>query len=468
MSGFSDENKIIKDLAKVLTNLSVSELSKLAKGKKKLSKSYHVAVLDHVLKDEIWNIRLQGAITSKGLGNDFFARLEHFSDFTESMLINLLVRIEKVKPELKTWYLENIWVMFVQVGEQLEITESMFNDLLKQAETTEPANESLVAILKATRTLFADSDGYVDGVLKGVYDTRSFQGATVSELTDFAKKNKVVVPTKILKSDLVTGVLDNTPKEKLTDEYVAEIKKMTVSNLKKLIAEEKLPVTTDLKKQDIATLIARDYKPMANEVAKIMEFKLFEKEIAKELLDSNPQFLALKKENEELQSDVSRTRQEVANQQAEIRKLQTDLLKANQAKELAEKAKLVAAPVNDELLVTMNSFTAYNNTIREMLELAIKDNKVTIAAMRGTRSSSPLAIEEALPSDVEEAKTKKVIFWPFYLMLGLTVFGIILILAYAFNKMGISSPETSFVNRVLVGILKFFYNIAKWFFNLFR
>lgn len=296
MDNTRNQKDIIQELARQLVYFPINDFLKLSKPGVKLSRNYHVQVLKHVLNDEITDLRLNAIVNEPCPQNDFYHRLDFFEYFTEKMLVDLALKVGRVKPDFKSWYLENFWILIVQVGHQLGLSENTFDKMLEKSKEDKEITLTLEEILESTKTLFADPVGYIDGVTKDVFKTLTYEGATIGELKDYASENKITLPKSVSKGDIITWIIEKTPVDDVNDDFLNKLNNYNIQELKDHVRDHKLNVLTDLGKHEIAAYVANLYTRSVEFIAKPIEFQLYAKELDIDLLQTHPKFIELTKE----------------------------------------------------------------------------------------------------------------------------------------------------------------------------
>lgn len=297
---------VVDDALKTLAKLPVEDLVKFLKGPKFYSRRNHGRILKNVMRDEVWKFKLVSRVADKGLSNDFFSRLNYFEDSPVTVLENLFVRMVKTQPELMDYYLEDMWLFALQV---VENKDKELNKLYRKARKTETSKIVLKQLFSEIEVIFGDEEGYIDGVPASDFVAKSLNSATVKEINEIATKNDVVLPTNITKQDILDAVIEALPtiaKPKEIPALKQSVQDMTIAELKEFVAKHNLDVATELKKQDVAEILVKNYetKDAANILLNLTYVlpERIDEDI--DFTDESPKVIRLRKKVEELEKEL--------------------------------------------------------------------------------------------------------------------------------------------------------------------
>lgn len=310
---------VINDALKLLAKLPVSDLVDFLTGPQLFARRDHATVLKNVMRDEVWKFKLVSRVADKGLSHDFYGRLDYFDDSPLTVLENLFVKMVKIQPEMLDEYLEDMWLFAIQV---VNGKEKVLSTLLGKARTSAVSNIVLIDLFPAINVLFADGEGEIDGVAKATFSEKAMHAATLKEIREIAEANNVFVPTNITKQDIVDSLLKVIPtrfKAKDVKAVSQDVQEMTVIELKAFVEEHKLDVPTELRKVDVADLLAKGYVAANASRVLSVSYVLPERvDVKIDIGDENPKVARLSKRVEELQKELESAKLEAQKEPVKI------------------------------------------------------------------------------------------------------------------------------------------------------
>lgn len=412
------EQVVNNDLAK----LSGQQIADFFLNRKlKLPRNIRTIALRSVLNGEIVNSKKQK------LTDEQRYRLLNYPLFTEYQLeiyFNIFCTEKKFQR-----YKSNLWYVILSSNKELDITDGEVSYLrsLPKLGREEKFLDFQQALFPAT----VDFAGYYDAQNETNFKRALYKGSTLVELRELGKKYSLSIPRRLKKKEVLEIVFDNLRSNNLlTPQLEEELSKKPVVLIERYAKNSGIPVSTELKKEDLIAYILRKLKSSKNfkkttEIVDIHfenvllpfefkpEFVLDNLEKANELeLEELPEVLAdIKEEKEKEQKTVTVDDELITRLRSEHDKLKEE------REELANKNKKLAGMLenlNDEVEVLNAQVDQQQNELEE-------DNyrfKVYKEQMRKKYEQEELrkeqnnTIEEVVPDEVlyeefEEAEEKE-------------------------------------------------------------
>lgn len=400
------EQVVNNDLAK----LSGQQIADFFLNRKlKLPRNIRTIALRSVLNDEIVNSKKQK------LTDEQRYRLLNYPLFTEYQLeiyFNIFCTEKKFQR-----YKSNLWYVILSSNKELDITDGEVSYLrsLPKLGREEKFLDFQQALFPAT----VDFAGYYDAQNETNFKRALYKGSTLVELRELGKKYSLSIPRRLKKKEVLEIVFDNLRSNNLlTPQLEEELSKKPVVLIERYAKNSGIPVSTELKKEDLIAYILRKLKSSKNfnkttELVDIHfenvllpfefkpEFVLDNLEKANELeLEELPEVLAdIKEEKEKEQKTVTVDDELITRLRSEHDKLKEE------REELANKNKKLAGMLenlNDEVEVLNAQVDQQQNELEE-------DNyrfKVYKEQMRKKYEQEELrkeqnnTIEEVVPDEV--------------------------------------------------------------------
>lgn len=413
------EQVVNNDLAK----LSGQQIADFFLNRKlKLPRNIRTIALRSVLNNEIVNSKKQK------LTDEQRYRLLNYPLFTEYQLeiyFNIFCTEKKFQR-----YKSNLWYVILSSNKELDITDGEVSYLrsLPKLGREEKFLDFQQALFPAT----VDFAGYYDAQNETNFKRALYKGSTLVELRELGKKYSLSIPRRLKKKEVLEIVFDNLRSNNLLTPQLEEgLSKKPVVLIERYAKNSGIPVSTELKKEDLIAYILRKLKSSKNfkkttEIVDIHfenvllpfefkpEFVLDNLEKANELeLEELPEVLAdIKEEKEKEQNTVTVDDELITRLRSEHDKLKEE------REELANKNKKLAGMLenlNDEVEVLNAQVDQQQNELEA-------DNyrfKVYKEQMRKKYEQEELrkeqndTIEEVVPDEVlyeefEEAEEKEI------------------------------------------------------------
>lgn len=247
----------VSEAIEILSKLSAEEIVETFSSELKFPKIYRMKILSHVLIDEVNKIQ----ILDDSLGSELNYRLKYFDHFSEFQLVELLERRSNKLNDLTKHYKEDIWIMLLQVANQLNVSDDKLKQLIIKAKNLEDNKQDLKHYNNVLDQLFSDKQNEVSGLTINDFKQYTLESTTVSELRIFASKEQLTIPKSLTKQQILDNIIIEANKKypNKKKETFEKLNKMTILQLKRYAINEDLKVVFDMKKEVVIKLIVDAY-----------------------------------------------------------------------------------------------------------------------------------------------------------------------------------------------------------------
>lgn len=224
--------------------------------------------------------KLRDPEVKKNLTDEVRYRLNHYKNYTEQQLINVLAMI--INDDLKQEYFEQFWITLIKVQSEIKFTPEMLNNLFEKGKNSSGGNEDLIVFNDNLNPIFKDNDDQIDGVDIDTFRTSLIKSSTLVELREIGNKFDIDVPRRIKKNELADIIIDELEvRGEATDDLPEKLKKMSVMSLQRFAKQNKIKASIELKKEDIVEYIINHYD--AETMLRDVEIPIIEEQTQEEL-----------------------------------------------------------------------------------------------------------------------------------------------------------------------------------------
>ncbi len=264
-------NMTVSEVISILKKVPSYEIVELfGKNNKLLPRTARMKVLKNLLNDDVQKTRIRGV----NLSDEINYRLNWYNNFSEYQLCELIPLFSSWDEKLEEYYLEDIWLMLLQVANEMGVTdEELTNLILKASNAPVVPLETSRDFNKGIDPLFYDYSGCLDGITIGTFRDCLINSSTLVELREIGKKYNVNVPRRIKKEQLVEIILDNMDKQDVLDrEKVKEsLMDKSVIQLQRFAKDNNIKASVELKKEDIIEYIISNLEFDTTKLEKVIQ-----------------------------------------------------------------------------------------------------------------------------------------------------------------------------------------------------
>lgn len=263
-------NEVISILSKV-PSYEIVEL--FGKSNKLIPREARMRVLRSVLDEEVRKVRIRNI----SLSDEVSHRLNWYNNYSEFQLQELIPLFNDPSNVLTKYFIEDTWLMLLQIAPALGVTDQELEDLIHSA--IAKRNDSLETARDFNKTLdsiFGDRKKEIDGIPEKTFRDTLENSSTVAELRNLAKKYKINVPSRVKKAELIELILDYLESKKKInrEELKAELSKKSVIQIQRFAKDNDIKASTELKKSEIIEYIVGNFEHPKQEVIDLPEFNL--------------------------------------------------------------------------------------------------------------------------------------------------------------------------------------------------
>ena len=208
-----------------------------------------------LLKDVLFPYVVKTRQKLQSLASELNYRLSWFRIYSEYELENLLIYFNS--KALNRQYLDELWCWFLNVMKENNVPDADILKLVKQAEKS--AYEPVKAIHEFNKgiwPLFKDPENVLDGLTPEEFRPVLFNSSTVKEIRELGKKYDVNVPFRLRKKQFIENIVEELKKRNEFDlDVEKEIESKNVIQLERFCIERKIPISSELKKEEIIEYI---------------------------------------------------------------------------------------------------------------------------------------------------------------------------------------------------------------------
>lgn len=259
----NEELKIsVSDAISHLSKLPITFIEKqYATNKNKLAIKYYRDMLIALMEDQVSYLR----IMESALASHMSHNLSYFNEFAVFQLENLLPKFANEENDLLNEFYEDIWLVLLQISNQLGITDETLKTWIVEAITLEPKNHNLDEHLNIIHQIFKDEEKKISGLTINEFKVIVEKSATDKEIRTFAQKFNIELPKSLQKQQvyeiILNGLNEKYPNKQEFNQ--ARLKDLTVIELKRLAKNEGLTVNYEINKKSTIERLLEKY-PFSN------------------------------------------------------------------------------------------------------------------------------------------------------------------------------------------------------------
>jgi hypothetical protein len=248
----SKNSYLVSDIVKSLTHLDAIDIvSFMTSLKLNIPRTLRIEVSKALLTSYVEETKED----RETLADEFSYRLRWFSEFSDQQYVNLLDYYNNKK--LNQAYVEDLMLHVlsylvdsgVSEAHILELHETGLSKNLRAYEHIKLYNQVLDSI-------FFDEPNYIDGLSLERVRYIFFKGSTLTELREIGLKYGVDVPKRLKKAELLESVYDELKSRNEYNKAIAdELSKKTVIAIQRFAQDNKIKVSSELKKEHVIEYI---------------------------------------------------------------------------------------------------------------------------------------------------------------------------------------------------------------------
>ena len=248
----SKNSYLVSDIVKSLTHLDAIDIvSFMTSLKLNIPRTLRIEVSKALLTSYVEETKED----RETLADEFSYRLRWFSEFSDQQYVNLLGYYNNKK--LNQAYVEDLMLHVlsylvdsgVSEAHILELHETGLSKNLRSYEDIKSYNQVLDSI-------FFDEPNSIDGLSLERVRYIFFKGSTLTELREIGLKYGVDVPKRLKKAELLESVYDELKSRNEYNKQIAdELSKKTVIAIQRFAQDNKIKVSSELKKEHVIEYI---------------------------------------------------------------------------------------------------------------------------------------------------------------------------------------------------------------------
>jgi hypothetical protein len=248
----SKNSYLVSDIVKSLTHLdAIDFVSFMTSLKLNIPRTLRIEVSKALLTSYVEETKED----RETLADEFSYRLRWFSEFSDQQYVNLLGYYNNKK--LNQTYVEDLMLHVlsylvdsgVSEAHILELHEKGLSKNLRSYEDIKSYNQVLDSI-------FFDEPNSIDGLSLERVRYIFFKGSTLTELREIGLKYGVDVPKRLKKAELLESVYDELKSRNEYNKQIAdELSKKTVIAIQRFAQDNKIKVSSELKKEHVIEYI---------------------------------------------------------------------------------------------------------------------------------------------------------------------------------------------------------------------
>lgn len=248
----SKNSYLVSDIVKSLTHLDAIDIvSFMTSLKLNIPRTLRIEVSKALLTSYVEETQED----RETLADEFSYRLRLFSEFSDQQYVNLLGYYNNKK--LNQAYVEDLMLHIlsylvdsgVSEAHILELHETGLSKNLRSYEDIKSYNQGLDSI-------FFDEPNSIDGLSLERVRYIFFKGSTLTELREIGLKYGVDVPKRLKKAELLESVYDELKSRNEYNKQIAdELSKKTVIAIQRFAQDNKIKVSSELKKEHVIEYI---------------------------------------------------------------------------------------------------------------------------------------------------------------------------------------------------------------------
>lgn len=238
----------------------------------KLSIKYYQKMLKILMADQVSYFQ----VMETTLANPMSHRLHNYQDFAVFQLENLLPKLANLENDLINEYYEDIWLVLLQVSNELDISDETLKQWIFEAVDLTIAKHDLNEFMGVMNELFKDHNDMISGLEVDDFKNNVATNATDKEIREFAKKFNIELPKNLVKQeiyDLILNALNNKYPEK-QEKNIEILKDLTIIELKRIAKNEKLDVNYEINKNSTVERFIAEYPFKDNRIVKENQINL--------------------------------------------------------------------------------------------------------------------------------------------------------------------------------------------------
>jgi hypothetical protein len=248
----SKNSYLVSDIVKSLTHLdAIDFVSFMTSLKLNIPRTLRIEVSKALLTSYVEETKED----RETLADEFSYRLRWFSEFSDQQYVNLLGYYNNKK--LNQAYVEDLMLHVlsylvdsgVSEAHILELHEKGLSKNLRSYEDIKSYNQGLESI-------FFYEPNFIDGLSLERVRYIFFKGSTLTELREIGLKYGVDVPKRLKKAELLESVYDELKSRNEYNKQIAdELSKKTVIAIQRFAQDNKIKVSSELKKEHVIEYI---------------------------------------------------------------------------------------------------------------------------------------------------------------------------------------------------------------------
>lgn len=253
----SNEKITVSQAITYLSRIPIDRLVDAFKSNSKLPRHYRMNVLRSVLQDEISKIRL----LDETLASNISYRLKWFEQYTEFQLLELLEKRQTTSNQIAQYYIEDFWLMILQVGNQFGVSDETFIQWIESAKTLPDVVYDTKLFNEKTNRMFEDKLADISGISSQAFREVATESMTIAELRRFSALNDIKLPQSVTKSEIVPLVIEEAIRKypDNIENLTMQIESMSFTEIKRYIQDEKLDVRYDIRKDSLIDIVIQNY-----------------------------------------------------------------------------------------------------------------------------------------------------------------------------------------------------------------
>ncbi|HHW79588.1 MAG TPA: hypothetical protein GX742_02160 [Acholeplasmataceae bacterium] len=255
------KERLVQTLLETLIYLPADEVTRFFQEiNLSFPRSLRIDSLRLVLRDHVNNTRAERAT----LADEMNYRLSWFNQYTELQLVNLLDFYKN--PKINKEHLEELWLEMINYMVEKKISEKDFNQLIELSVKHVKVEglklpKDIIGYNDTLNVLFFDDLGEIDGLTQDVIRPVLYKSSTLTEIRKMGTKYGVNVPRRLKKSELINIIVSELKlRNQYTEEKEERLNKMSVLLIQRFAIDNKIKVSTELKKEEIIEYILANAK----------------------------------------------------------------------------------------------------------------------------------------------------------------------------------------------------------------
>ncbi|CCV64295.1 Hypothetical protein BN85407180 [Alteracholeplasma palmae J233] len=252
-----NETYSVDDLAKKLSKVPSEAIVRIFNEVHiNFSRKLRMGILRSLLRPYV----IQTKKEKEKIADEFSYRLSQFENFTDTQLVNLL-EIYKNDTLVKDYYY-NLWLNILTQLVERGIGENDFQRLIDLTDTNQTIrDEDSKQFNDNFNSVFYDEKGEIDGLTPEQFRPVTYKSTTLLELRSIGDKYNASVPKRLRKKELLEIIIKELKDRNAYEENLDErLSKMSILVLERYAKDNKIKVSTELRKEEIIEYILSNAK----------------------------------------------------------------------------------------------------------------------------------------------------------------------------------------------------------------